>query len=524
MEWNLKIRFGKSSSQNYQKALNNCKKFSDFKPISPEQSFNEIELNREEFRQKFRQIDVLWVTIGNWKTSEILENKKPVTFEDLKSYIQALDCSEKYQKAVIQEEHCKLQYKEKGWGCKFLEAIDLGLPKNSYDYDRYTYWFQFGKFESDQEWVIDKEKICLALERETKLQNLNLCAIFKFENIEEILKTLPDKILLKGNENWEIDFEEISTGSQIEKKPMGIKPKKMGDGYGGYRIEIPLGISDEDEEELKKNNRYIPDITFADIGGIDDIVDTIREVIELPLKKPQLFSYLGVKPHKGILLYGHPGCGKTLIAKAIANEINAHFISIKGPEILSKWHGQSEENLRNIFLEGRKFQPSIIFFDEIDSIAQVRSGEESLRHDAKIVNQLLTLMDGIEDYGNICVIASTNRPELIDPALHRPGRFDYEIEVKKPTKEGCKKIFEINIRKMPVSKHFNIASFFDNLFGLSGADIAFVAREGAYNCLRRNVDLKGLINGNDDHKENLFDFEILEEDFLKALKKLKTQI
>ena len=145
-----------------------------------------------------------------------------------------------------------------------------------------------------------------------------------------------------------------------------------------------------------------------------------------------------------LILFGPPGCGKTMIAKAIANEIQAHFISVKGPELLNKYYGQSEENLRTLFEEASEMQPSIIFFDEIDAIAQKRSSEDNLRIEAKFVNQLLTLMDGIEDYGSVCVIAATNRPELLDSALLRPGRFDYQLNVPKPDKEGCKTIFEIN--------------------------------------------------------------------------------
>ena len=220
-------------------------------------------------------------------------------------------------------------------------------------------------------------------------------------------------------------------------------------------------------------------------------------------------------------MYGPLGCGKTLIAKAIANEIKAHFIPIKGPELLSKWHGQSEENLRKVFEEGRNLSPSIIYFDEIDSIAQVRSAEESLRFDARFVNQRLTLMDGIEEYGNVCVIASTNRKELIDEALMRPGRFDYTIEIEKPTNEGYLKVFQIHTHKMPIEKEFDIFQFSKKLFGLSGAEIAFVAREGAYNCLRKNVEVKKIIAQNNIDEIDFDKLIIRADDFEAVLKKIR---
>ena len=217
------------------------------------------------------------------------------------------------------------------------------------------------------------------------------------------------------------------------------------------------------------------------------------------------------------MLYGLFGIGKIFIVKVIANEIKAHFIAVKGPELLSKWHGESEENIRNVFDDAAKLQPSIIYFDEIDSIAQCRSGDENLRIDARLVNQLLTLMDGIEDYGNIRVIASTNRPELIDDALLRPGRFDYSIEVKKPTLEGCYQIFSIHTKDMPIEPGFDKLVFSKSLLGLSGAEISFVAREGAYNCLRRNVDLRKAINDGELDKIDYTSFVVKEEDHRLAL-------
>lgn len=257
-----------------------------------------------------------------------------------------------------------------------------------------------------------------------------------------------------------------------------------------------------------------------DIGGIDDIVQQIREVIELPLIAPQIFEHYRIKPHKGILLYGPPGCGKTLIAKAIANEINAHFVSVKGPEILNKYVGQSEANLRKVFDEAKRYSPTVIYFDEFDSISTTRDAEGNPLM-ASVVNQLLTLLDGVEETDRICAIASTNRIDMIDEAVRRPGRFDYVIEIKKPSPEGCKAIFRIHTSKMPVDVKFNKDKFVEaNLIGCSGAEIAFVASEAAYNSIRRTIDISRAFS-------EKFVFEIsdeniiTEEDFVRAVQLLK---
>ncbi len=197
----------------------------------------------------------------------------------------------------------------------------------------------------------------------------------------------------------------------------------------------------------------IPEVTYEDIGGLEDAIQKIREMVELPLKHPELFERLGIEPPKGVLLYGPPGTGKTLLAKAVANEANAHFIAINGPEIMSKFYGESEERLRDIFKEAEENAPSIIFIDEIDAIAPKR--EEVVGEvEKRVVSQLLTLMDGLKSRGKVIVIAATNRPDALDPALRRPGRFDREIEVGVPDKNGRFEILQIHTRGMPLEPEF----------------------------------------------------------------------
>ncbi len=256
-------------------------------------------------------------------------------------------------------------------------------------------------------------------------------------------------------------------------------------------------------------------VTYDDIGGMKDVIMKVREMIELPLKHPELFERLGIEPPKGVLLYGPPGTGKTLLAKAVANEAEAAFFTINGPEIMSKWYGQSEENLRKIFEDAKKNAPSIIFIDEIDAIAPKRD-EVSGETERRVVAQLLTLMDGLEERGRVIVIGATNRPNAIDPALRRPGRFDREIEVKVPDRNGRKEILQIHTRNMPLADDVDLDKLADLTHGFVGADLAALAREAAMNALRRylpQIDLDKPLP-----PEFLEKIKVTMEDFLEALK------
>ncbi|MCV0372975.1 MAG: CDC48 family AAA ATPase [Nitrosarchaeum sp.] len=230
--------------------------------------------------------------------------------------------------------------------------------------------------------------------------------------------------------------------------------------------------------------RGVPQVTYEDIGGLTDEIKKVREMIELPLRHPEIFEKLGIEAPKGVLLYGPPGTGKTLLAKAVANESNAHFISISGPEIMSKFYGESEARLREIFKEAREKSPSIIFVDEIDSIAPKRE-EVTGEVERRVVSQMLSLMDGLEARGKVIVISATNRPNAIDPALRRPGRFDREIEIKVPDKKGRKDILAIHSRNMPLSDDVDLDKISSVSHGYVGADLEYLCKEAAMKCLRR---------------------------------------
>src|SRR5579875_238933 len=258
-------------------------------------------------------------------------------------------------------------------------------------------------------------------------------------------------------------------------------------------------------------------VSYEDIGGLKRIIEKVRELIELPLRYPELFKRLGIDPPKGILLYGPPGSGKTLLARAVANESAAYFISVNGPEIMNKYYGESEARLREIFEDARQHAPSIIFIDEIDAIAPRRE-EVHGEVEKRVVAQLLALMDGLEQRDNVVVIGATNVPNMLDPALRRPGRFDREIEFPVPDKSGRLEILQIHTRNMPLSQDVNLDYLAEVTHGFVGADLAALVREAAMIAIRRY--LPDLNSNKKLSPEIIEKVEVKNEDFLKALKEI----
>jgi transitional endoplasmic reticulum ATPase len=235
----------------------------------------------------------------------------------------------------------------------------------------------------------------------------------------------------------------------------------------------------------------VPSVHWKEVGGLDRIKNELVQSVEWPLKKPEVFKRMGIKPPRGILLYGPPGCGKTLLARAVATESEANFISVKGPEIFSKWVGESEKAIREVFRKARTAAPAIIFFDELDSIIPRRgAGYSDSGATERVISQLLTEMDGIESLQNVVVIAATNRPDILDPAVMRPGRFDRLIDVPAPDSKALMQIFKIHARDMPLSKDVDLQEIAVKAKGYSGADVEALCREAAMNALRDSIDAK----------------------------------
>src|ERR671925_1424602 len=268
-------------------------------------------------------------------------------------------------------------------------------------------------------------------------------------------------------------------GGRLTFQIVAITPPPAADTASLVTNRTAFTITEKDEAL-----RGMPQVSYEDIGGLRDEMQKVREMIELPLRHPEIFEKLGIEAPKGVLLFGPPGTGKTLLAKAVASESNAHFISISGPEIMSKFYGESEARLREIFKEAKEKAPSIIFIDEIDSIAPKRE-EVTGEVERRVVSQLLSLMDGLEARGKVIVIAATNRPNAIDPALRRPGRFDREIEIKVPDKRGRLEILQIHTRNMPLDTDVDQDKIAAVTHGFVGADLEYLCKEAAMKCLRR---------------------------------------
>jgi transitional endoplasmic reticulum ATPase len=280
-----------------------------------------------------------------------------------------------------------------------------------------------------------------------------------------------------------------------------------------------IRVSEQPAEQIsgeEAEGRDTPNVTYEDIGGLDDELEKVREMIELPMRHPELFKQLGIEPPKGVLLHGPPGTGKTLMAKAVANEVDAHFETISGPEIMSKYYGESEEQLREVFEEAEENEPAIVFIDEIDSIAPKR-GEASGDVERRVVAQLLSLMDGLEERGQVTVIAATNRVDDIDPALRRGGRFDREIEIGVPDRAGRREVLQVHTRGMPLADDVDLEEYAENTHGFVGADIESLTKEAAMNALRRirpQIDL----DAKEIDADLLDSLQVTRGDFKEAMK------
>ncbi|HLE54524.1 MAG TPA: CDC48 family AAA ATPase [Thermoplasmata archaeon] len=334
-----------------------------------------------------------------------------------------------------------------------------------------------------------------------------------------------EAIRIMGGEQFmaqTLQGQALTRGDVVSVNVMGRKFDFVVTSFAPTADAVLVGPSTEiklAEKPIKEEEAKVPRVTYEDIGGLGDEVRKVREMIELPLRHPELFERLGVEAPKGVLLHGPPGTGKTLLAKAVASETNANFHSISGPEIMSKFYGQSEENLRGIFKQAEENAPSIIFIDELDSIAPKRD-EVSGEVERRVVAQLLALMDGLQGRGKVVVIGATNRPNALDEALRRPGRFDREIEIGVPDRDGRLEILQIHTRGMPLTKDVDLKELAGITHGYVGADLAALSKEAAMRSLRRilpDIDLQvDFIPA-----EVLNKLEVTREDFLHAFREME---
>jgi transitional endoplasmic reticulum ATPase len=342
---------------------------------------------------------------------------------------------------------------------------------------------------------------------------------------KKILFAPTQQLKLMGGEEYlqqVLEGRVLTKGDMITINVMGRKIDLIVTNYspGGDAVILNASTSvNISEKPVTEAISKLPRVTYDDVGGLEEEVKKVREMIELPLRHPELFDKLGVEAPKGVLLHGPPGTGKTLLARAVASETASNFISLSGPEVMSKFYGQSEENIREIFKQAEENAPSIIFIDEIDSIAPKRD-EVSGEVERRVVAQILALMDGLESRGKVVVIGATNRPNALDPALRRPGRFDREIVIGIPNRKARWEILKIHTRGMPIDKKVKLSKLADLTHGFVGADLAALTREAAMRALRRILPR---INVEEDElpPEVLNNLIVLRDDFKDALRELE---
>lgn len=344
------------------------------------------------------------------------------------------------------------------------------------------------------------------------------------KNAEKITFSPTEQLRLQGGEDYlkqVLDGRALTKGDTITLNVMGNKIDLIVTSFApsGDAVMMSSATEVKVSDKPAANKGDVPKVSYDDIGGLGDAVRKIREMVELPLRHPELFKRLGVEAPKGVLLHGPPGTGKTMLAKAVAGETSSNFVSIGGPEIVSKFYGESEGKLREIFKEAEENAPSIIFIDEIDSIAPKRdevNGEEERR----IVAQLLSLMDGLNSRGKVVVIGATNRPNSIDEALRRPGRFDREIEIGIPDRDGRLEILEIHTRGMPLAEDVDLKWLADKTHGYAGADLSALTKEAAMAALRRVIPDMDL-EAEEIPREVLNNILVTKDDFKSALKDMQ---
>jgi transitional endoplasmic reticulum ATPase len=395
-----------------------------------------------------------------------------------------------------------------------------------YDNDHLTAnsWYSFGRMGDGAVFGVDKDAIT-----ERVLSDLGPCVrcpILDLDATAEIVARLPETIDPGRDQSWAYREEGELSSWKVVKTRDGREeaaPRDEREGLferlarsvrsGGAGVAAASGTA--------PGSRNVPQTRYEDVGGMRETIDMIREAVELPITHPEIFRRLHIRPHKGILFYGPPGTGKTLLARAVANESGAHFIAVSGPEILNKFWGQSEARLRSIFTEARAKAPAIILFDEIDSFASSRD-MMSESFEATLVSQLLSLMDGLNNLGRICVIATTNRPSALDPALRRPGRFDHEIEVGLPDAEARLHILGIHTREMPTDPDLNLEQIASLTGSYSGADLEALCREAALVCMRRTINLRDFEKRIASHQ--LSALSVTTYDFRTAMKRVGPSI
>jgi SpoVK/Ycf46/Vps4 family AAA+-type ATPase len=424
----------------------------------------------------------LWELVGGWRSARLSLNGQAVQPDPLFNLLRCVECR---QRSDNPEGYCRGDSWHEttvGTAVQLFPCRKIPVSEGSY-----YGWYQYGTLTKGNVYVVDKTRLRHEVTQSLKKSLAYFCPALNKRIVDETIDQLPDRIDPAHDAGWVYKQGWVNgrfsiIGVEKKQRTVATAPKaapavEMRDAEGGT-------TTPENE------TRSIPIVHYSDIGGLDGVIRTLRESIELPIRYPELFERLAVTAHRGCLIWGPPGTGKTTIAKALATECRAHFIAVNGPEIITKWHGDSEANLRAIFREAREHAPSVILFDEIDSLAPNRD-RVTQNFESVLVSQFLTCLDGLVDRGQVVVIGTTNRPDSVDPALKRPGRLDLSIEIGVPDEKARLDILKVHTRRMPLTADVDLEELASLTDGFVGADIASLCREAGLMCLRDVIDFTG---------------------------------
>jgi transitional endoplasmic reticulum ATPase len=473
----LEIAFGRSPSPNYSQAVTLAEAMPGYRTRGIDRDLHTITWSAPLADEAtWEKLERLLAMISGWRSVQLtLDGRQLKVWSFAMQLAQIKACHARRVQAGTGDLYCsgKSTPENDGdyLGCRYARGVSRQASggQNS--------WVRFGTLSKKQDsFRVDKKAIRKTLETQIKGEVCLFCPAFAWRRLRDDVNALPNVVNLGEKSEFELRYSDLDPT-----KALGIKPKSPPTQNG--RVGTTLTVRAPLVEPPPK--RQVPNVRYADVAGQDGALSALRSVVELPLCHSSYFEALGVAPQSGVILYGPPGNGKTLLAKAVATQSNAHLEIISGPEILSKWLGQSEANLRQIFTRARQLAPSVVLIDELDSLAP-RRALLSHQHDVQLLSQLLVLLDGLESRGQVAVVATTNRLEAIDPAVCRPGRFDYHIKVGSPDHEGRLAILRVHLSKL---KHgdFRLDELVQETDGYSGAELAALCREAGLQTIQRGL-------------------------------------
>jgi ATP-dependent 26S proteasome regulatory subunit len=469
----LEVTFGKSPAAHYDQAVKLAQTFTGYRRTGAGQAIVHtvrvtVSLAHEATWEKFHR---LLQMIFGWRLTRVSVAGQVVRYWELANRLdQVRACYARKVKHGAGPGYCSGQRTPSDEGAYFGCRLCPGISRKV---DALDSWIQFGALSAKGDsFRVDKSAILQTLEHEMQADGCLFCPAFRWQRVRADVDNLPEIIELGSASLFEVKYSAINP-----KKALGIQLKRPAD-------EEDLVFRLDGEAKAAEPARHVPTVRYADIAGQDKALEQLKNVVELPMTHPAYFEALRVAPQSGVLLYGPPGNGKTLLAKAVATECKAHFELISGPEVLSKWVGESEATLRKVFARARQLAPSVVLLDELDSLAP-RRDRVSHHHDVQVLSQLLVLLDGLEARGAVALVATTNRLEAVDPALLRPGRFDYHIEVPVPDRKGRLAILQVCLAPLKTRGRLGIEALADATAGYSGAELAALCREAGLQAIRR---------------------------------------